>query len=558
MGAVSFSLDSRLVASLRGVMPLNVLVETGTFKGDTVFEFSNKFDSIISIELSHELCVRASKRFEQYSNIAILAGDSVQNLRELRSKLEAASVLYWLDAHWCVASNTAGEKSQCPLLGELGAIESLNGNSVVLIDDARLFLAPPLAPHNISDWPTFDEIVHALYKLSSAHELMVINDVIAFYPKFAVAAMSTYAQSFGVDWLFASNCMKEAGTLIPQLEEKEREIHEKEAAIQDLAKNLRNYSAVFSVPVLGSILRLISQVIIFISPRIGNLNQYKPRSLLERNFVVMDQIEQRSAPSISLVTPSFQQGHFIGRTIDSILGQNYPNLEYVIQDGESADSTVDVIRSYGELLQNWISEEDDGQSQAINRGFARTSGEIMGWVNSDDLLLPNALAIVADFFRSHPLVDVVYGDRLLIDENDQEIGRWMLPRHSDAVLSWADFIPQETMFWRRRIWDRAGGKIDESFRFAMDWDLIVRFRAANAKFAHIPHFLGAFRIHRQQKTSAQMSQIGQIEMNRIRERLLGRVPSQKEIRNAVFIYMLKHIVVDLAYRLKVVMKFGKQ
>ena len=174
----------------------------------------------------------------------------------------------------------------------------------------------------------------------------------------------------------------------------------------------------------------------------------------------------------------------------------------------------------------------------------------MAWLNSDDILLPGSLAYVADYFNRHPKVDVVYGHRILIDENDQQIGRWMLPRHDDEVLSWADYVPQETMFWRRRIWDKAGGQIDESFRFAMDWDLLIRFREAGARFARLPRFMGGFRVHMRQKTSAEISGIGIQEMTRIRERVLGRVPSDADIYMAVVPYMRKHVVTDLWWRIK--------
>jgi hypothetical protein len=167
------------------------------------------------------------------------------------------------------------------------------------------------------------------------------------------------------------------------------------------------------------------------------------------------------------------------------------------------------------------------------------------------------LAYVAAYFNQHPGIDVVYGHRILIDENDQQIGRWVLPAHDDDVLSWADYIPQETLFWRRRIWDKLGGKVDESFRFAMDWDLLVRFHAAGAKFHRLPRFLGAFRVHEQQKTSAVINGIGQQEMDRIRERLLGRVPGHKEIRKAVRPFLLKHVAVDMVYRIKTRLR-GKQ
>src|SRR6185436_555558 len=136
-------------------------------------------------------------------------------------------------------------------------------------------------------------------------------------------------------------------------------------------------------------------------------------------------------PRISIVTPSFRQAHFIERTIRSVLEQGYPNLEYHVQDGGSTDGTVPILERYAPRLSSWASERDSGQSQAINRAFAKTSGDIMAWINSDDVLFPGALAYVADFFNRNPDVDVVYGHRVLIDEEDREIGRWILPPHED-------------------------------------------------------------------------------------------------------------------------------
>lgn len=173
----------------------------------------------------------------------------------------------------------------------------------------------------------------------------------------------------------------------------------------------------------------------------------------------------------------------------------------------------------------------------------------MAWLNSDDLLLPGALNVVGEYFASHPEVDLVYGHRILIDEEGAEIGRWVLPPHSDKALSWADFIPQETLFWRRSLWDRVGG-IDESFRFAMDWDLLLRFRDAGARMVRLPHFLGAFRIHGAQKTSAQINEIGMREMEILRKRVHGREVSTTEIRFALLPYLARHVVHDLAYRVR--------
>ena len=207
------------------------------------------------------------------------------------------------------------------------------------------------------------------------------------------------------------------------------------------------------------------------------------------------------------------------------------------------------MKAYQHILSGWVSTKDSGQSQAINLGFENTSGEIMAWLNSDDVLLPGALLTVTDYFLRHPEVDVVYGDRLLIDVHDQEIGRWIMPGHDGEVLTWADYIPQETLFWRRSLWEKTGGRIDEAFRFAMDWDLLLRFRAAGAKFAHIPRYLGAFRIHEHQKTSASINEVGLKEMDILRERELGRVPTYIEVRKAISKFMIKHIIADRVYPL---------
>jgi glycosyltransferase involved in cell wall biosynthesis len=221
-----------------------------------------------------------------------------------------------------------------------------------------------------------------------------------------------------------------------------------------------------------------------------------------------------------------------------------------VQDGGSGDDTAQILRRHAARLTGWDSQPDSGQSQAINRAFAKTSGDIMAWLNSDDVLFPGALCYVADFFARNPEVDVIYGHRVLIDAQDREIGRWILPPHDDRVLSWADFVPQETLFWRRRIWDKAGGNVDESFRFAMDWDLLVRFREAGARFTRVPRFLGGFRVHEEQKTSAGIADIGFAEMDRIRQRALGRVPTRVEVRKAVASYLMRHTASDLGWRIR--------
>ena len=171
----------------------------------------------------------------------------------------------------------------------------------------------------------------------------------------------------------------------------------------------------------------------------------------------------------------------------------------------------------------------------------------MAYLNSDDILLPGVLHYVAHYFAKHPEVDVVYGHRVLVDEYDQEVGRWVMPPHDDDVLSWADYIPQETMFWRREIWDKAGGFIDKEFKFAMDWDLVLRFRDAGAKIVRLPRFLGAFRIHPHQKTSSKIQEQGSEEMARLRKRCIGRTVSAAEISHHIKKYILRHVIYQKLY-----------
>lgn len=328
-------------------------------------------------------------------------------------------------------------------------------------------------------------------------------------------------------------------------------LHEKEELIKRQDEGLQAYRAAFFLfrPVLRPINKVVLKGFGVIRPRLGNLNQYGPKQMaLPASYVRERHLPK--VPRISIVTPSYGQAEYIERTIKSVLDQSYANLEYYVQDGGSKDGTTDILASYSAKLSGWDSQPDEGQSQAINLGFAHTSGDIMAWLNSDDVLLPGALACVAEYFEKHPRVDVVYGHRILIDEKDQQIGRWMMPSHSDSILSWADYIPQETLFWRREIWEKAGGSIDESFKFAMDWDLLVRFRDAGARFACIPRFLGGFRVHSHQKTSAVIDEIGNQEMDRIRQRVLGRVPEKSEVRRAVLPYMVRHVMTDLWWRFK--------
>ena len=288
----------------------------------------------------------------------------------------------------------------------------------------------------------------------------------------------------------------------------------------------------------------------FFARRLGRLSHHAPKELkIPRRY--RREIKLSNPPVISIVTPSFNQGSFLDRTLSSVLDQEYPRLEYIVQDGGSTDDTEQVLARYADRLHHYEMRDDEGHAHAINLGFAHASGDVMAFLNSDDLLLPGSLHYVARYFERHPDVDAVYGHRVLVDENDMEIGRWVMPRHDDEVLSWADFVPQETLFWRRGVWERAGGCMDQEYPFALDWDLLVRLRDAGAKTVRLPRFLGAFRIHEAQKTSAIMDTQGQKEAAALRRRIHGREVSRPEVWEHVRPYMRRHHVRQKLYRARV-------
>ena len=171
----------------------------------------------------------------------------------------------------------------------------------------------------------------------------------------------------------------------------------------------------------------------------------------------------------------------------------------------------------------------------------------MAYLNSDDMLLPGTLAYVANFFQARPDIDIVYGHRVFVDRDGLEIGRAVLPAHDGKTLQYADYIPQETMFWRKRVW-QALKSIDESFHYALDWDFILRAQEAGFKFARLPRFLACFRIHEEQKTAATLH-IGSREMGTLRLRSLGFAPTQMEIRRAVAPYAARQFAYHWSYKL---------
>jgi glycosyltransferase involved in cell wall biosynthesis len=221
-------------------------------------------------------------------------------------------------------------------------------------------------------------------------------------------------------------------------------------------------------------------------------------------------------PVISLVTCSFQQGHFLEQAIRSVLGQDYPAIEYIIVDGGSTDGSVEIIRRYQSALAWWVSEPDRGQTDALIKGFGRAGGEICGWLCSDDLLLPGALHAVAAFFSAHPEAMAVYGDALWIDSEGRILRPKKEMRFSRFVLVHDhNYIPQPSMFWRRALYEAVSG-LDPDFDLAMDADLWERF-SRKTGIAHLPRYLSCMRFYPEQKTRSRRAE-GRCEDESIRRR----------------------------------------
>jgi glycosyltransferase involved in cell wall biosynthesis len=283
----------------------------------------------------------------------------------------------------------------------------------------------------------------------------------------------------------------------------------------------------------------------WLRPPMWTYEQHLPHSLDLLSLPAPPSLSTK-APAIAIVTPSHNHARFLRATIDSVLSQDYRKLFYHVQDGASKDGTVDVLKSYGDKI-SWRSEPDKGQADAVNLGFRGVACDIMAYLNSDDTLLPGTLAYVANFFQARPDVDIVYGHRVFIDAEGLEIGRAILPAHSEKALLYAGYIPQETMFWRRRVWDTIG-TLNLDFHYALDWEFMLRAKAAGFKFARARRFLACFRVHDQQKTTSNYD-VGHREMSALRQKYLGHLPNQPEIYRAIFPYLVRQFIFHWSYRL---------
>lgn len=211
-------------------------------------------------------------------------------------------------------------------------------------------------------------------------------------------------------------------------------------------------------------------------------------------------------PRVTIVTPSFNQGQFLEETIRSVLLQGYPNLEYIVIDGGSTDNSVDIIRKYESCLSFWVSEPDEGQADAINKGFAKSTGEFLGWINSDDYLYPGVIKRVVEVFQANSRVEMIYGD---VDCGWPEKNK--LHRLFGEQIEFSEMlrtvrvpIPQQGSLWRRSVIDRVGN-LDSGWQVVLDQEFFTRV-AEKCQILYLPMVMGFFRLHENSKSISQNRQ----------------------------------------------------
>lgn len=234
----------------------------------------------------------------------------------------------------------------------------------------------------------------------------------------------------------------------------------------------------------------------------------------------------KNYPKLTVVTPSFNQAQYLERTILSVLNQHYPNLEYFIMDGGSTDGSLEIIKKYEPYLAGWVSEKDQGQTDAINKGFRRATGDYVAFQNSDDVFAPDAFSRVAEAWRKAPTTDVFFGDMYITDEDDVILEEMRAPEFCvECQLYEGMQVFNQSLFIKR---DRLNqfGLLDEHLRFVIDYEIVARLGVQpGIKFRHVDGFWGGFRVQPDAKSSTIAATVGIQEHKLVKEKYLPMLTS---------------------------------
>ena len=264
-------------------------------------------------------------------------------------------------------------------------------------------------------------------------------------------------------------------------------------------------------------------------------------------------ISMRSDPlKVSIVTPSFNQARFITRTIESVLSQDWKSLDYMVCDGDSTDGTQAILAKYRDRIA-WISAKDDGQADAVNKGIQATDGDIIGWLNSDDIYYPGTVRAVVEYFSKHPEVDVVYGMADHIDADDHAYEAYPTEPWNFARLQEFCFLCQPAVFLRRSVIERHG-LLDQSLRFCIDYEYWLRLGAAGVHFGYLERKLAGSRMYPENKTLSARLQI-HAEVNNMFRKRFHQVPHR-------WIFAYAHVWVEehvkqSKYPTRLIFRMGK-
>ena len=226
---------------------------------------------------------------------------------------------------------------------------------------------------------------------------------------------------------------------------------------------------------------------------------------------------------VSIITPSYNQGHFIERTLKSVANQTGGDIEHIVMDGGSTDNTIEILKQFSSSVK-WVSEEDNGQADAVNKGIRMCDGEIIGWLNSDDMFYPGAIEKITDFFELNPDIEVVYGMADHIDKEDQAFEQYPTEEWDFERLKYTCFISQPALFFRRRVIEEQG-LLDESLQYCMDYEYWLRLGKAGVRFAFLPEKLAGSRLYAENKTLGSRKKVHH-EINDMLKKKFGRVPDR--------------------------------